>query len=400
MSLSKRLLSVVTVSLLVSVGLIFPASVPAEAQEFGMTLPEPSGSPVGYRLYAVVDEAREEVFTEETGDVRSFPMAIYYPAAPAADAQPAPYSTDAENEAYNTTLMLPPVVFESMEAHLYVDAPLAEREGGYPVLIFSPGFGTPIRFYSALLSEVASQGFVVAIVDHPYSQSASIFPDGSVIMANAAGSDTASSNSVLDAWIADTQSALDTISELNEADPVLAGAFDLDHVGAFGHSYGGATAANVSLVDERVQASINMDGMVFGDAAQGVAKPFMMMTSEAVEYTDEDFAAVGMTREEAEAGLAALNDSITGALSASSAPYRLAITGTVHSTYVSDIALLRALLPEFITPEMVGAIDGARANEVIAAYTVAFFNTHLLGEASPLLDGASTDYPEVVFVTE
>ncbi|HRF96528.1 MAG TPA: hypothetical protein PLZ51_15080, partial [Aggregatilineales bacterium] len=60
----KRWLSGVIVSMF-AVGVLI---LPVGAQDFGMTLPEPTGSPVGYRFYAVVDEAREEIFTAETGD--------------------------------------------------------------------------------------------------------------------------------------------------------------------------------------------------------------------------------------------------------------------------------------------------------------------------------------------
>ena len=390
-------LTAVVVLLLMSSGLIFPVG----AQDFGMTLPEPTGSPVGFRLYAVVDEAREEVFTEEEGDVRTFPLAIYYPAVPAVDAVPAPYSTAAENAVYNTALMMPPEIFNAITGHLYIDAPLAPREDGYPVLMFSPGFGAPIRFYSTLLTELASRGFVVVVVDHPYSQTVSLFPDDLVITANTAGSNLSTPQSlslVLNTWVEDTIYALDHLSALNELDPVLAGAFDLDHVGAFGHSFGGATAANVSLVDDRVSASINMDGEMFGDAAQGVTKPFMVMTSP-TDFSDEDLAAAGVTRQQFESIIARINNSISEALSVSEAPYRLSIAGTLHSTFSIDVALLRNLIPEYIIPELVGTIDGARANQVIADYTVAFFNTYLLNQESPLLDGISADYSEVEFLT-
>ena len=203
---------------------------------------------------------------------------------------------------------------------------------------------------------------------------------------------------ILNVWIEDTQYALDYLAELNETDAVLAGAFDLEHVGAFGHSFGGATAANLTLVDERVLAALNMDGTVYGDAEQGVSKPFMTMQSVPVEVTDEDLAAFGLTQDGYEAILAEINDSIRGALSRSEAPYRLMIAGTLHGTFSVDTALLRNLLPEVITPELVGTIDGARANEVISAYTVGFFETYLLNEPSPLLDGGSTSYPEVEFL--
>ncbi len=394
MTVSKHRLSVIVLSLLF---VVLTSAVSAQDEDFHLTLPEPTDTPVGYRLYTAVDEAREEIFTEETDDVRTFPLAIYYPAAPDEDAVPAPYSTEAENEAYNTALMLPPVVFESMTGHLYVDAPLAPSETGYPVLLFSPGFGTPIRLYSALLTEVASQGFIVAVVDHPYSQSVSVFPDDSVITANDAGMNTGG-DVVLNVWIEDTQYALDTLTELNETDEVLAGAFDLERVGAFGHSYGGATAANVTLVDERVLAALNMDGTVFGDAGQGVVKPMMIIAAPLVEFTDEELAAVGMTRDAVDAGIAEYNDSISGALSTSEAPYHIAIAGTLHGTFAIDVALLRKLLPDVIIPELIGTIEGTRANEIMAAYTVAFFETYLLDEPSVLLDGPSADYPEVEFL--
>lgn len=398
MSVLKHRLAIVAVFLLMCLVWLTPAGA---QEDFGMSLPEPTGSPVGYRLYAVADNSREEIFTEAADDVRTFPLAIYYPAAPLEAATPAPYTTEAESEAYNTALMIPPIVFNSIEGHLYVDAPLAPTEAGYPVLLFSPGFGAPIRFYSTLLTEVASQGYVIAVVDHPYSQTVSLFPDEAIITANSAGTNmetTEALSTILNVWIEDSEYALDFLAQLNETDTVLAGAFDLEHVGAFGHSFGGATAANLSLVDDRVLASLNMDGTVYGDAGQGVSKPFMAMQSVPVEVSDEDLAAVGLTQDGYEAILAEINDSILGALSRSAAPYRLIIAGTLHSTFSIDTALLRNLLPEVITPELVGTIDGARANEVISAYTVAFFNTYLLGESSSLLDGTSIDYPEVEFL--
>lgn len=396
MYISKHYLSGVLASLLLCLGGIIPTA----AQDFGMILPEPSGSPVGYRLYAAVDESRQEIFTDETDDLRTFPLAIYYPAAPDADATPAPYTTDVESAAYETELMIPQVVFNSIEGHLYIDAPLAPEESSYPVLLFSPGLGSPIRFYTTLLAELASQGYIVAMVDHPYSQTVSMFPDGTVVTANAAGSSMLTGDArdaILNVWVEDMQYALNYLGELNEADSVLAGAFNLELVGALGHSFGGAAAANLSLVDNRVAASINMDGSVFGDAGQGVNKPFMVMLSASVEFTDEELAAVGMTRDVFEAEVLKHVNSIDKALSTSEGPYHLVIAGTLHATFSIDIALLRNLLPEYITPELVGAIDGARANEIFAAYTVAFFDTYLLGDPSLLLDGASPDYPEVEF---
>ena len=41
--------------------------------------------------------------------------------------------------------------------------------------------------------------------------------------------------------------------------------------------------------------------------------------------------------------------------------------------------------------------DGYRMLEILTEYVIAFFDTHLMGETSSLLDGSSTAYPEVKF---
>ena len=42
---------------------------------------------------------------------------------------------------------------------------------------------------------------------------------------------------------------------------------DLDHIGMFGHSLGGATAAATMLIDRRIDAGLDMDGFLFGKVA-------------------------------------------------------------------------------------------------------------------------------------
>ena len=51
---------------------------------------------------------------------------------------------------------------------------------------------------------------------------------------------------------------------------------DTSRIGMFGHSYGGATAAQVLVEDSRVKAAINMDGTLYGENVpkSRVGKPF------------------------------------------------------------------------------------------------------------------------------
>lgn len=58
---------------------------------------------------------------------------------------------------------------------------------------------------------------------------------------------------------------------------------------------------------------------------------------------------------------------------------------------------LIGLLLLLATLRLLQPIDASRAHRIINAYTLAFFDQHLAGQATPLLDSPSPDYPEVTF---
>jgi hypothetical protein len=45
------------------------------------------------------------------------------------------------------------------------------------------------------------------------------------------------------------------------------------------------------------------------------------------------------------------------------------------------------------------AIEGGRMISIQNVYSLAFFDKHLKGLASPLLDGPSAEFPEVIFTS-
>jgi hypothetical protein len=51
----------------------------------------------------------------------------------------------------------------------------------FPVILFSPALGTSRLLYSALLQWIASAGFTVIALDHPYDADIVEFPDGALI---------------------------------------------------------------------------------------------------------------------------------------------------------------------------------------------------------------------------
>jgi hypothetical protein len=70
------------------------------------------------------------------------------------------------------------------------------------------------------------------------------------------------------------------------------------------------------------------------------------------------------------------------------------VEGTRHHNF-ADVNLWSSLLKSF---GLLGTIDGYRMLDILNSYILAFFDKHIKNIDSPLLDGSSTDYPEVTFL--
>lgn len=391
---------VLVVILLIFLGAFAP--IQAQTQE-GILFPDLTGDyQVGRTEYHLIDETRPEIFTEDSDDVREFMIRVYYPADPAADALPAPYLDEAQKMPMALAMGVLPTFFDQLHSHAYADAPAVD--GSYPVVIFSPGFGNPPQFYSATLEDLASHGYIVVSLSHTYSTVVTLFPEDRTVKANEAGSaigeSDANTEKILNVWLGDVLYTLDWLrrTEMSAVASLLAGHLDLTRIGAFGHSFGGATVAEVAYQDSRVLAAINMDGTMFGAVSrEGLAKPFMMMRSEMIPPTDEELAQGGMTREQFQQISDAYEAGQNIALQSATPGYRFQLAGSAHNSYSTDYMLVAGQYPDLLPASMVGTIPGNRAVEIINTYVVSFFDKHVKGVDVPLLDAVSEDYPEVTF---
>ena len=88
----------------------------------------------------------------------------------------------------------------------------------------------------------------------------------------------------------------------------FAGHLDLDHVGAFGHSFGGIAAAHACQIDRRIKACLNEDGVVakkpfYLDArGWGLDQSFMLILRDPPTrpLSDAEVAAMKMSRQRLE----------------------------------------------------------------------------------------------------
>ncbi|MBL7259994.1 alpha/beta hydrolase family protein [Paractinoplanes lichenicola] len=365
----------------------WPASVVPESSSpsaFGLadvdvqlTLPAPTGRhPVGTVSLHLIDSSRPDPWVPAEKR-RELMAQIWYPAAtvrgyPRADwvspqiaARMAPSGSGA---------VLP-------VTHGHVGAPAAA--GRRPVVLWSPGLGMERTSSTALVEELASQGFVVVTIDHTHDANFVEFPDGRLatlaipIPATPAEEQTMLAKA-LAVRVADTRFVLDQLTQgrlVRSLPHGLAAALDLRRIGMAGHSMGGATAAEVMRVDPRVRAGANLDGTFFGSPlTTGLHRPFLMLG-------------------------AGVDDSWTTMWGKLRGPrYWLQVDHTAHLSFTD----LQTLLPQLGTPapereQLIGSIDGERSIAVQRPYVVAFFDRHLRHGDARLLAGPSPRFPEMRF---
>lgn len=110
-------------------------------------------------------------------------------------------------------------------------------------------------------------------VDAPYRTFAVVFPDGRVMrrlpennselcLERTGQEQDRCANRLLTAWTADIAFVLDPLAKLNISDASgrFTGRRDMTRVGVFGHSLGGAAAAQFCSEDSRCKAAIDVDG--------------------------------------------------------------------------------------------------------------------------------------------
>ena len=117
------------------------------------------------------------------------------------------------------------------------------------------------------LEELASQGYVVIALNFTGYAATTIFPNGKRIDSVPIEFTPNALNNMVRNWEQDTTFILNEVIKGNfdKNFTAIANLIDDDKIGMFGHSYGGATAAQMLVKDNRIKAAIDMDGGLYGD---------------------------------------------------------------------------------------------------------------------------------------
>jgi predicted dienelactone hydrolase len=254
------------------------------------------------------------------GTMRSIPVKVYYPVTKeSVEGLPkARYMSKATVDAIRKNFYVP-IKYEKVESNgtnrseCYENAPFIESER-FPLIIFNYGYCSFLEANTYLLIELASHGYVVASVGHPYEGMITEFDDGTTLkMAKgiAPKADSPMLPSILSAlklqkakgtneelwerfdamqkkynrfiierlpeWELDTKAALRVLKDKYSR------MIDLENgIGVTGHSMGGATAfALCEDEPETFTCGINIDGGLFGiHDGKVITTPFLQMNCE------------------------------------------------------------------------------------------------------------------------
>lgn len=291
-------------------------------------LPAPTGkSPVGTTQWVVADPSRQDTFA--TGKQREVQVMAWYPRAGAtgatgATAATAPYMRNGMEEALSFARLakLGDAYngLANVKTHAILDAAPAPTPGRFPVIVFSHGYTGLPSSHTALAEDLASHGWAVLHVIHPYEAAATLSdgtfvtftndkdamrpevlevlkewgPESATMEKVVAATDNIEKEKVLRGylgalkntdqvvkrWVLDVKVVLDRLPKTGAAS-ALAARLDLSRLGAAGHSMGGVMAGQFCVEDRRCKAGLNLDGIPqYGTMIDmPMPAPFMMVYS-------------------------------------------------------------------------------------------------------------------------
>ena len=245
-------------------------------------LPQPSGPyPIGRQRFEWIDTTRHN----PDGTSRRLIVFILYPAArtQAASQEYFPGAAKLKRGADTSNLeqtfgqAWPLIQSGLIYSHSADGAPILTVRHKLPVLLFSPGLDIPTQAYSAQLEDLASHGYLVTAIEHPFDTPLLSFSDGKQVAFDAVnwgkhqppGPPTVEGlrfgKEKQDEWYADSVFVIGKLADLSRTSgDALFRRADLAHIGAFGHSFGGVIAARLCQTEPRIMACLNEDGEMFG----------------------------------------------------------------------------------------------------------------------------------------
>ncbi|KAI1740926.1 hypothetical protein F4680DRAFT_88741 [Xylaria scruposa] len=314
----------------------------------------------------------------------AFLATIYYPTLQKPHGLPQPYLEPELAAIMETQFNYSAGFLSTFTSTIQPNAPFLKVQDGevqLPTLLFGPGGGgPPVAGNTILISELVSHGYTVVGLDHPFEQPFIRYPNGTgVLGVDIDYYDSALIEAIYDTRVVDNAVFLKYFPELTRK---LGAPFNTTHMGSFGYSLGGAAALAAIYNDNRFVSGLNLDGSLYETLAENstvadAKKPVFLIGFEFHTGVDYDHDITWESFIKYQTGYFRM----------------ITIDGSLHHDFCDD-TFWKTIMP---TDPSTGPIDGNRMYKILNDYVRAFFDFTLLGRSSPLLDGPSAAWPEVVF---
>lgn len=276
---------------------VYRYSVSVATTTIEYSLPQPTGPcVVGTTSCHFIDTSRHEYHSKNQDAYRELMIQLWYPAQVVGNEQKSFYAEPAVISGLQEWIRKEGQIpieellhLSSLKSHAVVEVPVALQSEKYPVLIFSPGFGGPVAMYTALLEELASQGYIVVGINYPYVTNPVVFPDGRIIKALEQSEDKVERQKAraqeYQTWMQDSAFVIDQLTANGNSDLVYQ-AMDLTNIGVLGHSFGGAVSLALCQNDNRIKAGVDLDGKLQPwNEEHALSVPFLFVVAEHSEKT-------------------------------------------------------------------------------------------------------------------
>jgi len=382
------------------------------------SLKKPTGPyAVGSRYFYLYDKNRPDFISPNPDDYRAISLQVWYPAKPRPGDQPILLSDRNLIETYvHEGYFYPEFLTEwALEpTHSYLNAKPAKIKTPYPVILYSSS--GVMNANTFLSEELASHGYVVFSIGHPYwcefyfdeygettrldknnEYYKQLWKEEGSWQALKAKKEITLAETLeerpdlykqlnqamptevndLHLWAEDIAFVVDQLKEMNSNAGFFKGIMDVNRIGVMGYSKGGAAAGQFCLIaDDRCRAGVNLGGFLFADIVEkNLKKPFLIMTH--IEPWAPDGFPIGelfFNRAENSAYLVAFRDAL-------------------HGNFVDISAAKKYVKGEGI----LGPIDGDKFLKIMQYYVLTFFDKYVKDVPDMVIEDLSSIYPEVVF---
>jgi len=351
-----------------------------------------------------IDSSRIGVFPSKPLEKRNIPVLIWYPSDVNPSGQPPlPTISAKELKIYRQIgiYRFLPSYLSKIESNSFQDIRLSTKQETFPIIFFNHGYEGYMAQNTIQVEMLASNGYIVVSIGHPYEAGVVSYPDGTLIKFDEIISMEEDANQIsskefkqilkllenenlsieqikdltynlhpetrihehLNMWAADNTFIADRMAELQKGiiSSIFKGKLDLESgIGVFGHSFGGATAAQLCFQDKRFICGINLDGGPYGGLLSNdyhLDTPFMHLLAQRGWHSNK------YTH-----------------LTNSKDAYLLKIEGTKHYDFADISYLLTS--PVYKLFPVFGRINSARMADILNYYVDAFFKKYLLGVES------------------